>query len=157
MEMWREWHCLGRRWKCQASCHVPCPLHLFYSAVPEPYLYVTKWQSRKLNVSLSSKSHSRKLTEPKEGGVTWTSALWLVHQKHRWQPGLVTSILSGSLVRLNTSPVGSDVSQCHGVWIESKLTIVFLPGESHGQRSLTGYGPQGRKELDTTEVIHAHT
>jgi len=31
-------------------------------------------------------------------------------------------------------------------------TLVFLPGESHGQRSLMGYGPQGRKELDTTKV-----
>ena len=31
-------------------------------------------------------------------------------------------------------------------------TPVFLPGESHGQRSLAGYGPQGHKELDTTEV-----
>ena len=29
---------------------------------------------------------------------------------------------------------------------------VFLPGESHGQRSPSGYGPQGRKESDTTEV-----
>ena len=28
---------------------------------------------------------------------------------------------------------------------------VVLPGESHGQRSLAGYGPQGRKESDTTE------
>ena len=26
------------------------------------------------------------------------------------------------------------------------------PGESHGQRSLAGYGPLGRKESDTTEV-----
>jgi len=30
-------------------------------------------------------------------------------------------------------------------------TPVFLPGESHGQRSLVGYGPWGSKELDTTE------
>ena len=36
-------------------------------------------------------------------------------------------------------------------------TPVFLPGESHGQRSLVGYGPYGHKESDTTEVIyHAH-
>ena len=28
---------------------------------------------------------------------------------------------------------------------------VFLPGESQGQRSLTGYSPWGWKELDTTE------
>ena len=27
---------------------------------------------------------------------------------------------------------------------------VFLPGESHGQRSLAGCGPWGRKESDTT-------
>ena len=31
-------------------------------------------------------------------------------------------------------------------------TPVFLPGESHGQRSLAGYGPQDRQESDTTEV-----
>ena len=30
--------------------------------------------------------------------------------------------------------------------------VVVLPGESNGQRSLAGYSPQGRKELDTTEV-----
>ena len=29
---------------------------------------------------------------------------------------------------------------------------VFLPGESHGQRSLVGYSPSGCKESDMTEV-----
>ena len=29
---------------------------------------------------------------------------------------------------------------------------VFLPGESHGQRSLAGYSLYGRKELATTEM-----
>ena len=28
---------------------------------------------------------------------------------------------------------------------------VFLPGESHGWRSLVGYSPRGCKELDTSE------
>ena len=28
----------------------------------------------------------------------------------------------------------------------------ILPGKSHGQRSLVGYNPQGRKESDTTEL-----
>ena len=32
-------------------------------------------------------------------------------------------------------------------------TPVFLPGESHGQRSLEGYSPWGCKESDTTEQI----
>ena len=27
----------------------------------------------------------------------------------------------------------------------------ILPGKSHGRRSLVGYSPWGRKELDTTE------
>ena len=30
-------------------------------------------------------------------------------------------------------------------------TPVFLPGEFRGQRSLVGYTPWGRKELDTTK------
>ena len=30
-------------------------------------------------------------------------------------------------------------------------TPVFLPGESHGQRSLVGYSPRGCKELDMIE------
>ena len=30
-------------------------------------------------------------------------------------------------------------------------TPVFLPGKSHGQRSLAGNSPWGRKELDMTE------
>ena len=29
---------------------------------------------------------------------------------------------------------------------------VLLPGKSHGQRSLAGYGPWGRRESDTTEA-----
>ena len=33
-------------------------------------------------------------------------------------------------------------------------TPVFLPGESHGQRSLAGYRPRGHKESDTTEATH---
>ena len=46
-----------------------------------------------------------------------------------------------------------------GDWLQSlgqedpleKGIAVFLPGEFHGQRSLAGYSPWGRKELDTTE------
>ena len=33
-------------------------------------------------------------------------------------------------------------------------TPVFLPGESHGRRSLVGYSPWGRKESDVTERLH---
>ena len=37
-----------------------------------------------------------------------------------------------------------------------KPTPVFLPGESHGRRSLVGYNPRGCKESDTTERLHFH-
>ena len=33
---------------------------------------------------------------------------------------------------------------------------VFLPGKSHGQRSLAGYSPWGHKESDTTEPLGTH-
>ena len=51
---------------------------------------------------------------------------------------------TGSIPGLGRSPGGG-----HGL---------FLPGESHGQRSLVGYSPCGYKESDTPEVTeHAHT
>jgi len=36
-------------------------------------------------------------------------------------------------------------------------TLVFLAGNSHGQRNLAGYSPWCLKELDTTECTHTHT
>ena len=51
-----------------------------------------------------------------------------------------------------------------GTWVQSlgredalerkwQLIPVFLPGESHGQRSLVGYSPWACKELDIAELI----
>ena len=50
----------------------------------------------------------------------------------------------GSVLELGRSRGGG-----HG----NQSTPVVLPGESHAQRSLVGYGPWGRKELDMTEMI----
>ena len=36
---------------------------------------------------------------------------------------------------------------------ECQPTPVFLPGKSHGQKSLFGYNPWGCKELDMTEIL----
>ena len=36
-------------------------------------------------------------------------------------------------------------------------TPVLLPGEFHGQGSLAGYSPWGRKESDTTERLITHS
>ena len=37
---------------------------------------------------------------------------------------------------------------------EMHPTPVFVPGKSHGPRSLVGYSPWGGKESDTTERLH---
>ena len=44
-------------------------------------------------------------------------------------------------------------------WRRERLpTPVFLPGKSHGQRSLVGYSQWGHKESDTAERLkHTHT
>ena len=43
-------------------------------------------------------------------------------------------------------------------WRREWLPIpLFLPGEFHGQRSLVGYSPWGRKESDTTEATEHST
>ena len=34
--------------------------------------------------------------------------------------------------------------------------LLLLPGKSHGQRSMVGYSPWGRKESDMTERLHFH-
>ena len=42
-----------------------------------------------------------------------------------------------------------------GLQSQWQPTPVFLPGEPHGQRSLVGYSPRGRKDSDTTERLHS--
>ena len=39
---------------------------------------------------------------------------------------------------------------------EWQPTLVFLPGEFHGQVNLVGYSPWGGKELDMTEHLALH-
>ena len=45
------------------------------------------------------------------------------------------------------------ISESEDLWRRPwQSSPVLLPGESHRQRSLAGYGPQGRTESDMTEV-----
>ena len=84
------------------------------------------------------------------------------------------SLQTGLLCQLQWGfPGGSDgkasTCQCRRPWFDPWIrkipwrrewqpTPIFLPGEFHGQRSLAGYSPWGRKESDTTErLARAHT
>ena len=44
------------------------------------------------------------------------------------------------------------------IWVSNKWqpTAVFLPGKLHGQRSLAGYSPLGRKEVEKTERLGSY-
>ena len=72
-----------------------------------------------------------------------------------WPPHLVISYLDPSWMGISQwSPPISEVLlfvPSIGGTSAWQPTPVFLPGESHGQRSLVGYSPRGRKESDMTE------
>ena len=48
------------------------------------------------------------------------------------------------------SSLGQECPPWRREWLP---TPVFLPGESHGQRSLTGHSPWSRQESDTSERL----
>ena len=67
----------------------------------------------------------------------------------------------GSSVGKESACNAGDAGSIHGSgrfpWRRKwQLTPVFLPGKSHGWRSLEGYNLQGHKELDTTKATE-HT
>ena len=71
---------------------------------------------------------------------------WKIIALTRWTlVGKVISLLFNTLSRLVRRP-----------WRRKwQPTPVFLPGESHGRRSLGGYSPRDRKESDMTERLHS--
>ena len=75
-------------------------------------------------------------------------------ETNRW-----THFLDGASGKESACPNAGDMRCGFEPWVGKipwrrawQPTPVFLPGESHGQRSLAGYSPQGCKESDTTEA-----
>ena len=60
------------------------------------------------------------------------------------------SARDASLIPLSGRFPGAGNDHCFSILFFFSFLSVFLPGKSHGQRSLVGYSPWGRKELDTT-------
>ena len=73
------------------------------------------------------------LENPMDGGA-WRAAIYGVTQSRT------------QLKRLSSSSIYETLEE------EMTAHLLFLPGESHGQRSLVGYSPWGHKESDMTEV-----
>ena len=72
---------------------------------------------------------------------------------HQGCSSLLRSVYGVQLVIYSRPPAEfkDDIRMaCRRKW---QLTPVFLPGKSHGQRSLVGYSSRGHKVLDTTERL----
>ena len=61
---------------------------------------------------------------------------------------------------MNGNPAPSDskvqaISTMREICVQREWqpTAVFLPGESHGEKTLAGYSPRGCKESDMTEQV----
>ena len=68
----------------------------------------------------------------------------------------------GKLGGLENNPSNSPIALFLYLYVPSYIYLekemathssIFVPGESHRQRSLVGYSPWGRKESDTTERL----
>ena len=82
------------------------------------------------------------------------------HTDYHLREGLRTcGSPGGSVVRnlpVNAGHMGSVSRSGRYPWRKKwQPAAVSLPGESHGQRSLAGYSPQGHTESDTAEHAHA--
>ena len=62
------------------------------------------------------------------------------------------SVIAGKCRRTGFDPWVGKISRRR----KQQPTLVFLPGESHGQRSLEGYSPQRHRESDRTERLSTH-
>ena len=103
------------------------------------------------------------LENPRDGGAWWAGIYGVAQSRTRLKQLSSSSSSLGSLgiLRWHRNPC-----QCRRYkrgrfdswfgkipWRRTQQpTPVFLPGESHGQRSLANYSPQGCKESNTTEM-----
>ena len=100
------------------------------------------------------------LENPRDGGAWW-AAIYGVAQSRMW-----LKRLSSSSSRWHSDE--ESICQCRrcsfNLWVKKtplrkkwQPTQVFLPGKSHGQRSLEGYSARGHIESDMTEQLSTHT
>ena len=85
-----------------------------------------------------------------KASILWCSAFFVVQLSHPY----MTTGKTIDLTRWIFVSKGICFSICCLGWRRKRQpTPVFMPGKSHGPRSLVGYNPWGRKESDTTERL----
>ena len=97
--------------------------------------------------------------------TVWPTGHWSMIQTHREGDGISINVSQSRGLSSDTSgkEPACQCRRCKGYgfdpWVRKipwkrawLLTLVLLPGESHGQRSLAGYSSWGHKELGLTEA-----
>ena len=134
--VWREWKGVSHAWAQAGNTKVP------FKAVSCPKLQAQCKQAFQLRKQIDSPVGG----EPELGRWRYLARFW--------------RFSGGSVIRV--------CLQCRrprfNPWIGKipwrrpwQPTPVFLPGESHEQRSLAGYSPWSCKESDTTERLSTRT
>ena len=103
----------------------------------------------------------------KERTLNWVLTWYLRFVKWRKNDNLRTQDKFSSRRELRMNALHQDICKCRRPGFSPRVgtilwrrewqpTPVFLPGESHRQRSLVGYNPWGHKESDMTERLTLH-
>ena len=85
-------------------------------------------------------------------GMKWKVREYIVVNNYMGFPG----VSDGKESACSAGDLGSIPGSGRSPAEEKQPTLVFLPGEFHGQRSLADCSPWGLKESDMTEWLHLH-
>ena len=103
-----------------------------------------------------------RLQVPQKQGL-WLVCLYISHAYHIMTPDtqyMLKKVCQTEHLKRVVHLEASAKRSAHRLNTRISAPPVFLPGEFHGQRSLTGYRPWGHKESDKTEQLthtHHHT
>ena len=169
LRIWVEWISWISPFNYSSSSICPCPLSGQVQTPPQFELLLLIFDSFSFIPIPFSPSPIPNLTHPLAPSYcqyTYSSKWNLCPlDSVRTRIGVFCSFLATSqlaLVVKNPSANARDSASILGVgkipqrkqW---QPTLVFLPGKSHGQRSLVGYSQWSCKELDTTEWLNTST
>ena len=125
--------------------------------VPKDYFCETYHNvSKSHQVSQYSGGYSNTKVATNNNMWTWLWKMNLSHEDHlgipRWCSGKDPACQCRRYKRLGFDPWVRRIP-----WSRKwHLTLVFLPGKFHGQRSLAGYSQWGSKQSDTAECAHTY-
>ena len=137
------------------------------SVLPVQFFYISetilKFKSlfkieKYMNIDIGFIHNSVNWKQPKGPSTSeWINKLWHIHWRACYIKWGFPGGASGKEPSCQCRRRGFDPSVRKIPWRRKwQSTPEFLPGRSHGQRSLVGYGPQGHKESDIFEQLSIH-